>query len=115
MNPQTFDKLTARLDLMTIFHNNSGHEPEQILVERQLFIALEKFETHGNGASIQRMATWAGIGYETINIITRRVITAILSSDLQRKHVRWPAKRPEKKHAKDWAKKQSDKEAWREG
>ena len=115
MDPQTFDRLVEQLEPMAVFHNDSGRGPQQMPMDRQVLIALERFGTHGNGASIQRVATWAGVGYGTVDIITRRVITAILSSDLQRSHVRWPGQGSEREHAKDWAHGQSGKEAWRGG
>ena len=68
MNPPTFDRLMEQLKPLAIFHNDSGHGPQQLSVERQLLIALERFETYGNGASIHRVAMWAGISSGSVDV-----------------------------------------------
>ena len=52
MDLQTFDHLVEQLEPAEVFHNDSGHGPQQMPVEQQLLIALERFGTHGNVASI---------------------------------------------------------------
>lgn len=95
IDPVTFDLLVDTLKDQPIFHNES-HIP-QMPVERQIFIALKQFGIYGNGGSVYEIAEWAGIGHGTVDLVTRRVMTAILDSNLRIRHVRWP--RSEEKEA----------------
>ena len=47
----------------------------------------------------------------TINLVTQQVMTAVLKSNLRRKHVRWPGTE-EKKAAKQWVADQSTPLFW---
>ena len=51
MSPATFDILVKKLSKKLVFQNNSW-AAEQIFVEQQVLIALQRFEMFGNGASM---------------------------------------------------------------
>lgn len=104
IDPATFDLLVEILKDQPIFHNESNNR--QMPVERQVLITLKRFGTYGNGSSVHEIAEWAGIGQGTVDLVTRRVVTAILDSDLRRRHVRWPGDE-EKEAAKEWVEAQS--------
>jgi len=59
-----------------VFSNQSQND--QIPVQDQLAVALFRFGHDGNGASMQVVADWAGLGKGTVHLVTRRVMTAIL-------------------------------------
>lgn len=77
-----------QLELMKIFYNDSEHESQQMFVERQLLVMFERFEIYDNKAFIYRVVMWIEINIENVDMIIRRVITAIFNNDLQRDHVR---------------------------
>ena len=110
MYPAQFDELVTRLKDNEIFSSNSITGQEQISVDKQLLIALRRF---GTGEKIHSLAMWAGIGYGTVDKITRRVLTAIHSSCLREMHIRWPFGQ-EREEAKEWAETQPCY-AWRGG
>ncbi|KDQ60037.1 hypothetical protein JAAARDRAFT_191464 [Jaapia argillacea MUCL 33604] len=84
-----------------------------IVVETQLAIALYRFGHYGNGAALQQVANWAGVANGTIELVTRRVITAVLQPNFLRTAVHYPT--PEEKEvAKAWVEKHSCK-AWHDG
>lgn len=97
MHPVQFDKLVTRLEDNEIFSSNSITGQEQISVDKQLLIALCRF---GTGEKIHSLAMWAGVGYGTIDKITRRVFTAIHFSRLKEMHIRWPVDQ-EREEAKE--------------
>lgn len=51
-------------------------------VERQVLIVLKRFSTYRNGISLHDVVNWASIEYGIVNHITRRVIIAILNTNL---------------------------------
>ena len=99
MSPKSFYFLVQSLENEKIFQNNSAHE--QISIDQQVFIALIKFRSYGNRASISKIDFLCGVGYSTVDLVTRRVITAVQSSNLGCEHIQWPSGE-EKKAAKDW-------------
>ncbi|KAF7297511.1 DDE Tnp4 domain-containing protein [Mycena indigotica] len=102
--PTTFDKLVRKIEGHPIFTNNSNNG--QTPVEIQLAVALYQFGHDGNGASLQAVSWWSGLGKGTIPRCTRRVITAILGSGMLAKYVRMPTA-AEKADAKTWVEKTS--------
>ncbi|KAF5195667.1 hypothetical protein FRX31_014745 [Thalictrum thalictroides] len=54
----------------------------------QLAVALERFGSYGNGASLGRIARTYGIGEGTVHTYTKRVITAVRA--LRGKYIAWP-------------------------
>ena len=114
INPDTFDLLTECLKTQSCFHNDSGNE--QMPVARQILIALKRLGTYGNGSSLQNIARWAGVGKGTVDLVTRRVLLAIHDSDLQTRHIRWPAEGdPDREEAKDWVEDTGAPEQWSHG
>lgn len=85
MYPAQFDELVTRLEDNEIFSSNSITGQEQITVDKQLLIALRRFDT---GEKIHSLAMWAGVGYGTVDKIMQRVLTAIHSSRLKEMHIR---------------------------
>lgn len=104
IDPVTFNLLVEALKDQPIFHNESNNL--QMPIKRQIFIALKRFGTYRNGSSVYEIAEWARIGQGTVNLVTRRVMTAILDSNLRTQHVRWPRDK-EKEAAKEWVEAQS--------
>ncbi|KAF7309345.1 DDE Tnp4 domain-containing protein [Mycena indigotica] len=78
--PTTFDKLLRKIEHYPVFTNNSNSP--QTPVELQLAVALYQFGHDGNGASLQSVSWWSGLGKGTIPLCTRRVITSILGSGM---------------------------------
>ncbi|KAI0037781.1 hypothetical protein FA95DRAFT_1472201, partial [Auriscalpium vulgare] len=111
VSPATFDRLVARLCDDPIFSNNSNNA--QIPVENQLAIALYRFGRFGNGAGLQDVANWAGIGQGTVTLVVKRVMTAVLRPDFVGESVRFPTS-AEKAAAKRWVQARSCP-AWRNG
>ena len=114
MNPATFDELVRKLEGEPLFHNNSSNQGQQIPVDQQLFTTLIRMGTYGNGASLSKIGLFCGMEKGTVDLITRRVITAITSSHLHTIHIRWPAQN-EKEAAKEWAQDQIQVSKWRNG
>jgi hypothetical protein len=80
-----------------IFSNNSCHPQTPTYI--QLAIALFRFGHHGNAASVESIAQWAGVSAGVIMKCTRRVIVAFLS--MHDSVIQWPTK-DEKDEAKAW-------------
>lgn len=89
MDPSTFDQLVLKLEADDVFHNNSSNGEGQISVDQQFLTTL--IRTYRNGAFLSKIAAFCGIGKGTVDLITRRVITAITNSNLRSLHVRWLA------------------------
>ncbi|KAG0700068.1 hypothetical protein DFH29DRAFT_1001438 [Suillus ampliporus] len=68
VSPYTFDKICTKLSSDPVFTNNSQNE--QIPLADQLAVALYRFRHDGNGASMQVVADWAGLGKGTVHLIT---------------------------------------------
>jgi hypothetical protein len=84
INPTTFDRLVTTLEHHPVLTNNSPNA--QLSAEHQLAIALYRFGHNGNASSLQKVATWAGVGKGTVLKCTRRVITAILAPEFMERH-----------------------------
>lgn len=80
-------------------------------VKRQILIALKQFDTYRNRSLIYEIVEWAGVGQGTVNLVTWRVMTVILNSNLWAQHVRWP-REEEKKATKEWVEAQSIPAFW---
>ncbi len=86
MSSASFDALVLELERADVFHNQSNDT--QMPVKRQVLIALKPFGAYGNGMSLHDVAEWAAIGYATVDLITRRVIIAVLDTNLKARHIR---------------------------
>ncbi|KAF8966891.1 hypothetical protein BDZ97DRAFT_1657089 [Flammula alnicola] len=111
INPSTFDAIVATIKLDPIFANSSNNA--QMPVEEQLAIALYRFGRDGNGAGLQEVANWGGVGKGTVTLATRRVMTAVLRPEFMENAVHYPSE-DAKEEAKRWVHKHSC-HAWRNG
>ncbi|KIP12161.1 hypothetical protein PHLGIDRAFT_57966, partial [Phlebiopsis gigantea 11061_1 CR5-6] len=111
VTPACFDSLLHAIQPDPIFHNNSNNE--QMPLSEQLAIALIRFGHYGNGASVRKIALWAGVGFGTVDLATFRVIIAVCREDFRRACVRWP-NQAQKEEAKVWVEERSCP-AWRDG
>jgi len=111
VTPECFDSILATIRDDPIFHNNSQNEQHPI--SEQLAIALYRFGHFGNAASALKVALWAGIGYGTVDRITKRVMVAVCREEFRRAALHWPDGR-EKEAAKEWVEENSCL-AWRDG
>jgi hypothetical protein len=111
VNPDTFDRIVAKIEDDPIFFNNSNN-PQQS-VEEQLAITLYRFGHNGNAAGQSPVARWAGGGHGTVSLITKRVMTAVLRRSFMDEAVRFPTPE-EKEEAKVWVEMHSCR-AWRDG
>ena len=67
MTKDTFCYLEEQMITNPIFSNNSRNKQSDVWI--QLLVALERFGTQGNGASVGRTARRFGIGNGTVFII----------------------------------------------
>lgn len=104
MSPESFDALVSELEGADVFHNQSNNA--QMSVERQVLMALKRFGAYENVMSLHDVADWAGIRYGTVDLITRRVIIAVLDTNLRACHIRWPIEE-ERESAKEWVENQT--------
>jgi hypothetical protein len=109
VNPETFDALITRIKDDPIFVSDGPQD--QMPLNEQLAITLFRFGHHGNAASVESIAQWAGISAGTVINATRRVMTAFLA--LHDAVIRWPSAR-EKEDAKEWVE-AATCVAWRNG
>ena len=109
VNPETFDELMKRIEGNPIF--TSDGPQDQLPLDEQLAIALFRFGHHGNAASVEAIAQWAGASAGTVVNVTRRVIVAFLT--LHDTVIRWPSAR-EREEAKEWVE-VATCVAWRNG
>jgi len=112
VSPLAFDHLIEAIKNDPVFIGRSKLSP-QAPVKEQLAVALYRFGHNGNAASLQSIANWAGIGKGTVELYTRRVMTAFLQPEFMRGSVHWPDEE-EKEAAKQWVQDHSCK-AWRNG
>ena len=82
MDPSTFDQLVLKLEADDVFHNNSNGEG-QISIDQKVLTTLIQMGTYRNGAFLSKIAAFCGIGKGTVDLITRRVITANTNSNLR--------------------------------
>ena len=97
VNPETFDALVKRIEGDPIFMSDGPQD--QMPLDEQLAITLFRFGHHGNAASVEAIAQWAGTSAGMVVNATRRTITAFLT--LHDTVIRWPSAR-EKEDAKEW-------------
>jgi hypothetical protein len=114
MDPDTFDRLASQLEGAEIFSSNSSSVQQQLEVPLQLLIALLRFGHSGNGSSCSKIATMCGVGVGTVDLATRRVLTAIHASRLREHHIRWPD-HIEKEAAKQQIEEKCGLYEWRHG
>ena len=109
ITPYTFDCLVKAIDEDPVFTNGSSNG--QMPVEHQVAITLYRFGHDGNASSIRSVADWAGVGWGTVVLVTRRVMTAILRPSFMQAAVRFPTPE-EKEEAKEWVEQRLCR-AWR--
>jgi hypothetical protein len=97
MYPATFDALCTAISSHHVF---SSRQPwhEQIPVEKQLLIALQRFGTYRNAGCVKRIAAWAGVAEGTVDLCTRRVMCAILDNNLRSTYIQWPSQAQREAH-----------------
>ena len=84
---------------------------DQLPLDEQLAIALFRFGHHGNAASVEAIAQWAGASAGMVVNVTRHVIVAFLA--LHDTIIWWPSAR-EREEAKEWVE-AATCVAWRNG
>ena len=75
-------------------------------IEKQVLIELKRFGIYGNGMSLHDVIDQADIGYGIVDLITQRIIIAILDTNLRACYIRWPIKE-ERERAKEWVEDQT--------
>ncbi|KAF8836554.1 hypothetical protein BDN67DRAFT_983861 [Paxillus ammoniavirescens] len=88
MTPECFNLLLAALQTDPVFQNNSNLS--QIPVSVQLAIALYRFGHYGNAISTTMVVLWAGIGYGTVHLVMKCVLTAICRQEFRQVALYWP-------------------------
>jgi hypothetical protein len=111
ITPDCFDDLVSIIKDDDVFLNNSNHE--QMSVEHQVAIALYRFGHYGNAVCTVKVALWAGYGYGTVQLATKRVMSALCSEKFRRSAIRWSSEEA-KEAAKAWVEDHSCPE-WRDG
>ncbi|KLO04406.1 hypothetical protein SCHPADRAFT_947717 [Schizopora paradoxa] len=111
VSPRTFDQLVEAVEGDRKFQNNARNE--QMPVTYQVAIVLYRFGHYGNAVSLDKVASWAGVGKGTVNEVTRRVLTAFLRKSFRDAALGMPTAE-EKEEAKQWVEEHSC-HAWREG
>jgi hypothetical protein len=111
ISPDCFDALLAAIKDEDVFHNNSQNE--QMPVAEQLAIALYRFGHFGNAASITKTALFFGVGFGTVDNITKRVMTAVCRDRFRKTVMRWPDAES-KENAKGWVEAMACP-GWRDG
>ena len=104
MSPESFDALVSELKGADVFYNQSNNT--QMPKERQVLITLKRFGAYGNGISLHDVADWASIRYGTVDLITRRIIIAVLDTNLRACYIRWPIGE-ERESIKEWVEDQT--------
>ncbi|KAL7274676.1 hypothetical protein RUND412_002418 [Rhizina undulata] len=99
LNPDTFDALVSELRGNPAFINKSNIP--QMDIEDQLIITLYRLGQYGNSASVEDISLWAGVAVGTVELVTRRVIRAVLTSGLRERYVRMPTEE-ETERQKQW-------------
>ncbi|KAI0747757.1 hypothetical protein C8Q80DRAFT_1120419 [Daedaleopsis nitida] len=80
-------------------------------VDEQIAITLYRFGHYRNTAGLQQVANWASCGKGTGDLVTCRVITAILCRNFLDEMIRYPTPE-EKEKAKEWVETHSCKAWW---
>lgn len=111
IDPSTFDTLVTQIDDDPIFSNNSRNG--QMPVEDQVANTLFRLGHSGNAVSLQNIANWAGCGKGTVDLVTWRVMVAVLQPEFMSEAVRLPTEE-EIEQAKRWVEVHSCR-GWRNG
>ncbi|KAL0056827.1 hypothetical protein AAF712_016560 [Marasmius tenuissimus] len=111
MAPEAFDALIEALSTHSVFTNESNFV--QMPVEHQFVIALYQFGHYGNAVSTVKVALWAGVGFGTVEVVTYRVLQAVLDVKFHEATV-YPPTSVQKERAKEWTEAWSCYE-WRKG
>jgi hypothetical protein len=99
VSPEVFDTLVAILEVHPVFQNQSNHE--QIPVQEQVAIALYRLGHDGNACSMTDVGLWSGKGHGTVDLVMRRVLTA-MTSETFRAMTLYPPTEAEKEHSRQW-------------
>jgi hypothetical protein len=111
ITPDCFDDLVSIIKDEDVFLNDSNNE--QMPIAHQLAIALYRFGHYGNAVSTVKVALWAGYGYGTVRLATKRVMAALCSERFRRSAIRWSSEEA-KEAAKAWVEDHSCP-GWRNG
>ena len=68
MDPTIFDWLVEKLQVAGVFHNQSTYP--QMPVYKQVYIPFKTLSGYGNSITLNKIADWAGVGYETVDLVT---------------------------------------------
>ncbi|KIJ48108.1 hypothetical protein M422DRAFT_248289 [Sphaerobolus stellatus SS14] len=85
----------------------------QIPVDQQLAVTLFRFGHYGNAATLQKVGLWAGFGYGTVDLCTKRIMAAICDARFRWAVMQWPTEK-QKEDAKAWIESRSCP-SWRDG
>ncbi|KZV59196.1 hypothetical protein PENSPDRAFT_553562, partial [Peniophora sp. CONT] len=99
VTPYTFDKLLEAIEKDTIFMNAAN--TDQIDPKDQLAVFLRRIGHYGNAASILNVSEWSGYGHGTIPLMTKRVMEAILRTELICQSVHMPTNQ-ERQDTRKW-------------
>lgn len=111
MTPACFDELVIAIQNHSVFQNFSNNP--QMPVREQLAICLFRLGHHGNAMSGLKVSLWAGIGYGTVQLVTKRVMLAVCDERFRKITIPWPTAE-EREQAKIWVEGRSCP-AWRDG
>jgi hypothetical protein len=111
ITPDCFNDLVSIIKDEDVFLNDSNNE--QMSVVHQLAIALYRFGHYRNAVSTVKVALWAGYGYGTVQLATKRVMAALCSEWFCRSAIRWSSEEV-KEAAKAWVEDHSCP-GWRNG
>jgi hypothetical protein len=111
VEPATFDALVTALEDHAVFANDSTNA--QVDISEQIAITLYRLGHFGNGSSIVETGIWSGRGAGTVDLITRRVLTAICDARFRGITLHVPTEE-EKEHSRQWVQEKTCAD-WRNG
>lgn len=112
ITPAAFDALIECIRDHPVFQNRS--HLEQVAIEEQVAIALYRLGHYGNAASMTKVGIWAGRGHGTVDLITRRVFSAICDQKF-RDITMYPPTEEEKESSRKWVEETVECAEWRGG
>eukprot|EP00474_Spongospora_subterranea_P008040 CRZ08498.1 hypothetical protein [Spongospora subterranea] len=83
---QTFARIVSQIENCPVFHNDSATPQREVWV--QLACALHRLGHCGSGASLGIVSRAKGVGYGTVSLYTKRVITAL--DTIAAEYIFWP-------------------------
>jgi hypothetical protein len=112
VTPTTFDALVESIKDHPIFENESNQE--QIAIEEQVAITLYRLGHYGNAVALTEVGIWAGRGHGTIDLVTRRVFSAICDKKFRGITMHSPTE-DEKELSRIWVEDTVRCDTWRGG